>query len=77
MDKSLICEDNAMIFPWTFANWAVVCCTWEVSTVNIWSTLSKRRSSLLGPRAGAEEDGYAEVSGAKVNLSISSSVSPP
>ena len=35
------------------------------------------RSSLSGPRAGAEEDGCADDSGAEVNLSISSSVSPP
>ena len=45
--------------------------------VNIRSTLARRRSSLSGPRAGVEEDGCAEVSGAEVNLSISSSVSPP
>ena len=35
------------------------------------------RSSLFDPRAGVEEDGYAEVSETEVNLSISSSVSPP
>ena len=45
--------------------------------VNIRSTLARSRSSLSGPRAGVEEDGCAEVSGAEVNLSISSSVSPP
>ena len=32
---------------------------------------------MSGPRVGAEEDGCAEVFGAEVNLSISSSVSPP
>jgi len=39
MDKSLICEENAVICPWTYANWVVVCYTWESSMVNIWSTL--------------------------------------
>ena len=53
-----------------------MCFTWDSNMVNILSTLSRRRSSLSGPRAGAEEDGYAEDFGAKVNLSISSSVSP-
>ena len=43
----------------------------------ICSTLARRRSSLSGPRVGAEEDGCAEVSSVEVNLSISSSISPP
>ena len=42
-----------------------------------WTTLARMRSSLFDPRANVEEDGCAEVSGAEVNLSISSSVSPP
>ena len=35
------------------------------------------QSSLSDPCVGVEEDGYAEVSRAAVNLLISSSVSPP
>ena len=42
-----------------------------------WSTLAKMRSSLSDPRAGAEKDGCAKVSGVEMNLSISSFVSPP
>ena len=42
-----------------------------------WTTLARMRSSLFDPRANVEEDGCAEVSGVEVNLSISSSVSPP
>ena len=45
--------------------------------VNIWSTLAKRQSSLFGPCVCVEEDGCVEVSSVEVNLSISSSVSPP
>ena len=55
-----------------YANWSAVCYTWESSKVYSWSTLARSLSSLSGPRVGTEDDGWAEVSRAVVNLSITS-----
>ena len=43
----------------------------------IFSIRAMRQSRRSGPCACAWEDGYVELSGAEVYLSISSSVSPP
>ena len=71
-----ICDDNAVIWPWIYANWSTVCHTWDSSMPYIYSILARRWSRWSGPRACACEDGCAEPSGVEVNLSISSSVSP-
>ena len=55
-----------------YANWSAVCYTWESSKVYSWSILARSLSSLSGPRVGTEDDGWAEVSRAVVNLSITS-----
>jgi len=77
IDISSICEDSALICPWMYANWSEVCCTWDSSMPYICFTRAMRWSRQSGPHAYAWEDGCAELSGAEVNLSISSSVSPP